>query len=400
MKSLLNKSTITLLGLSSLGASLAAAPLMMLGENVEFFVNGKAGLEYQDNVYLNSNNEVSDVAFNFTPGVEFRVADRGAASAVLTYDHLFKIYDDEGELDGDYSNLAFRANYDSGVFLGQFNASYRELASNSAADSPDVDGRLAERSERRIGGTAKYQVSELTAFSVGLNNEETKWDDVNGQDIYTDFESTGLPITAFYRIRPQLDLTAGYRYRVTNTDVPVIQRLMGQGDLEYKDHYYFVGAVGEVLSPLLTADVNIGYQDRQYQDAPSHFNDPSTVSYNGTLRYAADARTTYHFSLSRDFRTSASRGSAYNLSKATVGGNYQMTESFSSSAALTYGESVYEDSPREEDLLYLTLGAAYNPNDYLTLRANYRYSDVDGNGQGGASDYTSNRISVSASVRY
>jgi opacity protein-like surface antigen len=49
--------------------------------------------------------------------------------------------------------------------------------------------------------------------------------------------------------------------------------------------------------------------------------------------------------------------------------------------------------------LYLTLGVSYNPNEYWSFRASYRYENIDGRGAV-SNDWTANVVSVSASLRY
>jgi hypothetical protein len=205
---------------------------------------------------------------------------------------------------------------------------------------------------------------------------------VEGQPftIYDDRESYTIPVTFFYKVRPKVDLTAGVRYRNTETE----------GDIEYTDLYYYVGAVGELFSPVIYADLTVGYQER---DAKGNLADTDSASYKFSLIYTGDPKGTAYFTLARDYRTSAVNSSTYAFTSAAIGGNYAVTDTIGVNAAIVYGESVYEESNREDDIRMVRLGASYQPNDYFTVDASYYRRDVDGN----TADYVNNEFRVTAS---
>ena len=376
----LRKTLFLFLPATFLGASLPAS-VGQVGDSLQLHVSADIDYAFEDNIFLLETNELEDRYLVFTPGLELRMSEGGTLSASLSYRHSFTRFRDFDSLNGDYADLSVRARYDSGVVLASGYINYEQLYS-SLRDVALAIGGPVERDQSKAGANIRYELSELTAFKVGLDYTDVDYD----LERFTDYDTTAVPLTFFYKVRPKVDLTAGLRYRSTNTT----------GLFDYEDMYYFVGAVGEVFSPVVFADISVGFQQRDYDGSPI---DTSSASYDITFIYTGNAMGTLYAGLSRDYRTSAVGGTAYAFSSLSVGGNHSLSDKVGLNAGLVYGESEYEESPRAEDLMILNLGASYQPNDYLTLKAMYEFTDVDGK-NAFSSTYTNNEIRVSASLRY
>jgi hypothetical protein len=238
---------------------------------------------------------------------------------------------------------------------------------------------LINRDNTKLGVNVKKDLSELTAMKIGLDYSTVDYEDGN----YTGHKSWTVPFTYFYQVRPNVDMTAGVRYRYTDTDTAV----------EYNDWYAYVGAVGELFSPVVYADVKIGYQRRNAKNSDA---DASSPAYKLSLIYTGNAKANYYLTLARDYRTSSTNAQAYAYTSGQLGANYSITDRFGVNAAFILAESEYEESVRQEDITMFHVGASYNPNDYLTFSASYAYRDIDGN----VAKYTTNEFRVFASLRY
>ncbi len=381
----LTKKISYLVALAAFAAKGSAAPLVSLGDDVELFILGSAGLQYESNIFARSTNEVDDFRFTMSPGVEFAFGRSPTANAKLVYRHNFHFYESNTSLDGDYADLSFQGRYDTGVFLGTLSAHYRERASNSAQDlgGGAITGRLVERDEYSVNANGRYQISQLTAFSVGFQFEEMNF---KGAGL-TSYESVSVPVTYFYRVRPNLDLTAGYRYRGTQVD----------GNFpNSRDNFFSIGAQGELGSPLFVGNATIGYQERKLRGVDYK---SDSVFYNFMVTYLASERVSHFVSFSRDFRTSSNQGQTFTYASLTFGSRARLTNTLSANVSLTYAEADYLQAVREEDHVFFNVGMTYSPNDYLNINANYGYTNIEGVGFG-AADYNRSRVSVSASVRY
>ena len=362
------------------GATVSAAPLFKT-EDSSVHLIGELGLVSDDNVFRTSTLEEGDVRYEFAPGLEFKLSPDSASTTTFKYVYRLVMWDDNGELDDEFSEFDFRTSYDSGVVLAKAYGSYNEGYSTSYGfdDSSDIFGVLILRDLTRFGGSVKKDISELTAIQAGVDFSDTDYRD----NRYTGHTSMTIPVTYFYQVRPNVDMTAGVRYRNTDTDSSV----------EYEDWYGFIGAVGELFSPVVYADLKVGYQKRNAKNSNA---DASSPSYELSLIYTGNAKANYYAKVTRDYRTSSASAQAYAYTTGQLGANYSLSQSFDINAALVIAESEYEESARQEDISMLRLGATYNPNDYLSINASYAYRDVDGN----VANYSSNEVRVFASLRY
>lgn len=388
--------SLTILSSLALSSVACAASALRLSDDAQIHVLGDLAYTFEDNLFLSGEGfETSAHSLEFSPGLELRLAEKGTASAMIRYQHRFEVFLDEDDLDGDYADLELKAKYDSGVLMAAAHASYEQKSSQTLETAGQ--GRLIERDEIGAGVDLRYEISELLAVGGGLLYDETDYEDDNR---YTDSESYSAPLTLIYKFRPKLELNAGVRYRVTEADALNTDAYT----FDSTDMYYFIGAVGELFTPVLYGDVSIGFQERELDDFDS---DTSSGSYNATVTYVGDPKTTVYVSFSRDYRTSGVGASTYAYTSAKLGARYNLSKFVGLTASVTAAETDYKqsvnfagmvfESNRQEDLMYYNLGVTLNPNDYFTLRASYQYQDAD---RDPINDFTNNKFRVSASLRY
>jgi hypothetical protein len=361
-----------------------AAPLLQLENESIVHALADVTLAWEDNVLRTSSLEQSDMYLKFSPGLEMRLNPNSAATTTVTYRHHFLRYQDMDELDGDFADLGINFKYDSGIILTNAYAKYVESYSNTYGidEANDIFGVLTERDTTEIGANARYELSELTAIKVGVSQDKVDY----AESRFSDHDSFEVPVTFFYKIRPKASLTAGARYRKVDTDA---------GN-DFKDMYYFIGGVGEVFSPIIHADISVGYQTRDSDYALLPDSDTGSASYDVSLIYTGNPKATVYGGVSRDYRTSAYSGYGYTFTSATLGARYSLSNAIGVNAQIAVGESEYEQNARAEDITMFNLGASYRANDFLMFRASYSYRDVDGD----VANYQDSEFRVTASLRY
>lgn len=393
--------SLTAIGLCSVPAS--AAPLLSFGDDAALFINSSAAVEYNTNVFRQSGAEEDDTAFVIRPGLELTYGGQGApASAVLQLGWEFREQLDIHELDGNFAKINFDTTYDSGVSLFTGHASFNEYGTSSRDRDPEDSAAgfvpvIAERAETRLGGDMKYRISERLAFGGGLSFFGRTYDNNLGGRRLVDLDQFELPLRVFYNIAPELDLVAGYRYRVVNVgDQPDLADGEDRAP-DYADNYYFIGLDGQLFNPLWHVAFDIGLQEREYQNSPLDTID--SISASGRITYAASATRSYYLLLSRDYTVSPVRAETYLRNQITIGGNYLINEMWSAVVAANYAMSDYDTYNREEDLFFVLGGLTYSPNEYVSFSGRVRLTTVDGSGER-ATNYDDEFFSVSASVRY
>lgn len=375
---------LSFLAIAAVACSAVSADPLYSFEGGSLHFVGDLGIVYEDNVFRASTDKEADTRLEFAPGLELKLSQGAATSTTVRYLHRFTLYEDLNELDSDFSEFDFDTSYDSGATVAKLYVRYKEdyTSTFDLDDTSDVFGALILRDVMSMGGSLKKDLSELTAVKAALDYKNVDYND----NFYTGYESFTVPVTYFYQIRPKVDLTAGARYRFTDTDTPT----------EYHDWYAYVGAVGELFSPVVYADFTVGYQKRNAKFSNA---DAESPAYKLTLYYLGDAKATHYATISRDYRTSSIQAQAYAATVLQLGSRYSLTEALSVNGALLFGENDYEESVRKEDILMFIAGATYSPNDYISLKATYSYRDIDGANEF-SSSYTANEIRVMASLRY
>lgn len=375
---------ITLAGVVFTTALLNASPLLQFGENAQLHFLTDLSFGYEDNVFLQED-KLEDTYLIFSPGLELRLFQKGTASATIRYQHQFIRYSDYSILDEEFSDLEAQVTYNSGVVLTNAYASYRERYTKGWAIDEiwEIYEALIRRKETKVGANMKYDLSRLTAMQVGIDYSELDYDFKN----YISHDSISVPVTLFYQIRPKIDLTAGLRYRTTDTS----------NDIEYDDWYAYIGAIGELFSPVFLADFSIGWQDRDSSFDPAS---DSSMTYDLSLIYTGNPKSTAYITFAQDFNTSSFQGDSYVFTSATLGGNYTLSSTVGVYASVAVGQNDYSVADRKDDLYILRLGGTYRPNEYLSVNAYFNYQDVERDLSGNSFNYDASEIRVTASLRY
>lgn len=409
-----NKSYFTRLGLPVVAAATftlpfstpSAAALVTVGDHASLFFNGSATIQANDNIFLDDQNEESDILFILAPGLELNIGTRANANINIRYREDFHRYSDNSGLDSNYSNV-FLSSYWSQPRLDlRLNGSYQELAQ----PTPELvifPGQLIERDETRAGIRGEYDIGERTSASLGFDTTFVRFQ----TEGFVDRDTYAIPVNFYYALTPLVDLSLGYRFRHTDTGSraqvtgfgPGGQPIFGasQSVADYRDHYFNVGARGE-LTPKLLGEARVGYQQRNLSGGQTNQRDTSGVSFGVDLSYFTTPRTTFTTGLLRDYQT-GSRGGSINVTGGSLGIIHNFSHLISAQGEISYTERKWEreaagQENRKDELLSLSLGTTYSPTNYLSLSAGYTFRTNDSNIQ--QVNYDNHIFSVSAGLRY
>ncbi len=380
-----------------------AAALVTFGDQTGLFFNGSATVQWNDNIFLQPDNEESDLIYILSPGLELNVGARANANVNLFFRQDFFLYHDNSELDSDQSNAFLESYWNQPRLDLRFNASYQQLVQVT----PDlarasVEGTLVERDLYNANLRGEYDISELTSASLGFAFTRLDFKSVG----FVDRDTFAVPVNFYYAATPQLDLSAGYRYRYTEnkTRRPFIgfdlngDPVFGapQSVPNTTDHYFNLGARGE-LAPKLVGEARAGYQYREVENGPNR----DTVSLSADFSHFTTPNTTLLFGLSRDFETGG-LGITVTATGGSLGVRHTFSHLMAGSAGINYYERRYDrnspDNGRKDETLDLNVGVSYSPIVYVDLSANYIYRTNDSSVQ--QFEFTNNIFSLSAALRY
>jgi opacity protein-like surface antigen len=387
MNSLIKKSALGGLLIGALPL-IHAAPSIAIGDDVSVFLTGKASVEGQSNIYQSIDNEVSDTVFVLTPGLEVVSGGVGSASWQLSAGYEIRSHSNENDLDTELLRTAFGSLYDTGVVILRTYAGYNEFGTNSQIiDGNDTDNAVvAERSDVTAGASVKYRFTEQMSLGGGIDFLQRDWTDRFGtQPSYlTGSESLSVPVRVFFAVAPELDAFVGYRHRkVSAYDVDPSQLNVVP---DYTDSYYYAGIEGQIFNPLWTVNLDVGFQEREYdsQDMAVDGRTTDGLTFTARVNYEADVNRSYYAILSRDYGQSTTRAISFERTRFTVGGENRITEMWSAFYGLTLAQSDYDQDPdprfagekaRVEHITSAQAGINYVPNEYVTVSASYQYLD-------------------------
>jgi hypothetical protein len=274
MKKLL---TLALVSVSLVSGGRAA---IAVGSGAELFFTGMAGVRWDDNILLEARNEKSDTIFDVAPGVELSYGKNAQLSGSISASETLTRYADNSRLNTDLFTGDFTTSFDDGKMKLGFASGFHELNQNTA----DVRG-LARRDVFTAAADAEVEASQLTSFAVGAHYTRENFQRTD----FSDAESFTVPIDLFYKWRPKVDLSLGYRFRDYQLD-------LGQNS---KDHFLSLGARGD-FSPKLAGRVAVGWNRRTLERGGSH----DDLGVEAKLGYELTPKTTLQIGASKDFGTS------------------------------------------------------------------------------------------------
>lgn len=308
--------TSVFVGLFTLESAHAIAPF---GDNSALFVTGVINAAYNDNLFLGHTDTKSTGVFDFMPGLAYDFGHNGSdLSGSLDGYVDFQVISAYTHLDHDLPNLVFTSAYDDSKTKINLDASYHELDLATF----DITNTMVVRDVYHADFSGEEILTEKTSVGAGVY-----WDDTNYfKTGYANLESTALPVNVYYALEPKLDLSAGFRYR-DNT--------VGGNGVNSTDQYYNVGARGE-FSPLLTGEIDIGYNTQKMDVGASH----NGLGADASLTYAYSDKTNVVFGLTDDFGYGAD-GRALRQVSGNIGANSAISDQWAVDGAFSYGRYSY-----------------------------------------------------------
>lgn len=362
-------------GVALIGATTASASVP-LGNGAEAFVTLKAGVEYNDNLFLAENNADSDTIWRATPGVNILFGQNSLAQGSFTYTEEFKFYSDNSDLDASLSKVNGTWAYDNTKTKVDAKAGFEQL------DQPTADARgagLVKRDVIDASVSSEVSLTEKTSVKLGLAYNDTDY----AARSFADWEYYQIPVNYYYEVAPKLDASFGFSYK---------DNMLGNGRSDTEEYFYNVGARGD-LAPKLTGEVTLGYK----QSEPARGDSESTFGIDSNFSYAYSPKTTFDANLSNGFGFSGI-GESYRTLAFGGGVTLSPTEQLQLNGRVTYSNNAYLTTSQDDDLIAITLGASYKYSEFLSFAGSYAYTDNASNKAG--SDFTGNVLSLTASLRY
>lgn len=320
--------------------------------------------EYVSNATSSSTGD-EDILGIVQPDIVYKF-DAGDLNIDAFVGYQFREYDEQSEFDSQNFKSGFEISYpnlEDQSYEIKLDGGYNE----STRSDPDLL-TIVEKEVTSLNGSGSLLVADRYVIKgqVRYRNEEVE---DTPPFIFSDVETLALPIDFFYRYSETLAFGLGYRYRTTEVEGP-------NPAADSVDHAYYFALEGD-LTPVIDADLRIGFQDRnfdsdQYEDNDSFF---SEISVGWTI----SDQSKLQFTGGQEFDTSAANSSIETL-YADIKLSHRFDEKLSGYALVGYEENEYStlrgDPVREDEKVIFELSTDYVLiEDRLTLSGLFRYSD-------------------------
>ena len=243
-------------------------PTIVKGRPLVF--SGKARWEYDDNIYLDEDNEVSSWVLSVEPKVDYRKLT-DASLFQLSYQFSYRWFENREEDPEDLSHDI------SAIFNHMFSESFeirlrdeyrhREDQVSIEQQVTDVEQgtpATTERLRRDINETYKrndfqasgiYKLSERFNIIGSYTNFWLDYEDENFS-INNDRIENALGARLEYIWKPQTSFSLGYQYKDVDYDEEI-------NKVDSITHQYYLGA-NHIFSPAFSGNLSLGWMDRTY----------------------------------------------------------------------------------------------------------------------------------------
>ena len=341
-------------------------------------------LRYDDNVDLTKGGD-DDVIYVVAPGVELNY-NGGLSKGFIGLTEQIIRYGDHDTYAGELFSGLGEYSYEGATCFTQARVSYRELSQASTA----IRNRdqAVRHDELAASLDSDWVLTGKTRFGAGLFYNRTNYPGSG----YADLENYGFPLDLYYAATPKVDLSIGYRYRISRVKELPTSPL----PLDSTDEFFNIGARGE-FTPKLKGQIRVGYGLRSFDHVAAGEDDSlDQFSFDGVVTYVYSPKASFDLEVSKDFRNSVT-GISQKVFRVRTGGKFEFTPEWSAVAGLSYEASRYATG-RDDDFITGDVGVVYMVNENLSFNASYLYRT--NYSAYPIYDFSNNVLSVGVGLRY
>ncbi|MFT3829224.1 MAG: outer membrane beta-barrel protein [Opitutaceae bacterium] len=341
-------------------------------------------IRYDDNVELTRGGD-DDVIYIVAPGVELNY-NGGLSKAFVGLTEQIIRYGSHKTYAGELFSGLGEYSYEGAACTTKARVSYRELSQASTA----IQNRdqAVRHDEFASSLDSDWVLTGKTRFGAGLFYNHNNYPGSS----YADLENYGVPVDLYYAATPKVDVSLGYRYRVSR----VKELASATQPQDSKDEFFNIGARGE-FTPKLKGQLRVGYGLRTFDHVAAGQDDSDDqFSFESLVTYVYSPKTSFDLELSKDFRNSVT-GISQKVFRVRAGGKFEFTPEWSAVAGVSYEASRYATG-RDDDFITGDVGVLYTMNENLSFNASYLHRVNFSTYR--VYDFSNNVLSVGITLRY
>lgn len=383
------KKLVLLTSVVAASATLSAAPLITIGDEVDVFFTGSFIGKWTSNLYW-SENKVDDYVYTFRLGAEANYGRNSKFKASVKFYEDINTYLQQTQQNNNLANVFANATYTEDRWFVAANFSFQQLAQNT--DTTTNTDTLVRSDKYAASVNGSYSFTDKISADLGFYWYEQNYVE-EFADQYSDIDVYRVPVSLLYKVTDKISAGLTYQYRYSEYTGGSAVSAVRFGS-ETTDHFVGITIRGE-LFPKLSAETFFGYSLRELNNADS--TDDSTFAFSVKLNYLLTDKVSLFLKSGRDFGNGASRQSS-TITYVEAGADYAFSQYVSSYASLRFANSAYLASPRDDDNYSANVGINYNPTRYLSVGATYSYQNNASNLVG--CSYMAHLVSIRVDVKY
>ena len=384
-------------------ATLNAAPLFTIGDQVDVFFKASVLGNWNSNIYSRNADKVNDYSYTVRLGFEANYGRNSKFKASVRFHEDIVRYIKESKSNKNSTNVFANASYAEERWSVLTSFSYTQVSANTES-MLHFTNNLIRRDLFNASIKGTYDFTDKLNGEAGFSWFREAFIDnpaFNGGYLYSDRDTFMMPASILYRITDKINAGLTYQYRTTSYTKGNPASHVTYGD-NLDDHYVGLTLRGE-LFPRLSTETTFGWAFRDlYEANGGEGSTESTFSFSSRFDYLVTDKLSLFAMGYRDFGNGAARQSTINTGMRT-GFNYTLNSFIKAYGSFGYTYSEYAvlsaaTVARSDDFFSFHCGLSYKPNRYLTFGASYSYYINDSNID--ASNYNKHIVELSADLRY
>ncbi|BDS07614.1 hypothetical protein NT6N_26540 [Oceaniferula spumae] len=332
-----------------------------------FHLSASAGVRYEDNIFLTSTNEKSDVITTISATLRFVSAEDGAAENTFSvaYSPSYSMY----ASDSDSNNLGHALTFTLGKEMPKTSIRFNLSYSKSSGSNRFVSG-IVDHGSLNAGLSISHLLTGKTSLNLGFGYGFDNF----GNGALFDNNSYNVRLGLRYQATGKISVGPYVSYR--NTDLSD-----GGGSFDQAVYGYGVSATYRVTGKT-TLTGSIGGSTNSFSDSGSG-SDESALTWSIGANHQISEKTSIRASFYRNYKASYTfEDAGYLATGLALSATHTVSDRLSLYATVTYENDDYfratNSSYRlEEDYYSLVLGSNYRFSNGLSVGANAKYQTND-----------------------
>lgn len=335
--------------------------------------------EHDDNIFSQPNNEVSDTKTVVRPEVQW-IQESEKRSLAVTYTGDYGLFWDSDDDDYDDHTVSLDAMLSpTDLFRAKVGASYGWLHDGRGEGGSEGINALA-RSEpdeyeiSTIGVNLDFgRESAMFGAELDLSEDRIQYSNNRNETIFRDRDDS------YWAGRLYTRLSGGKTkifVQVSENDITYDNDPLIGGVLDSTEQGVSVGVEWEATART-SGSIRIGEIDKEFDSVGRQGSDTSVSNWEATVVWAPRTYSTFSLTASRAPNETNGTGDFIDARSITLGWNHSWTDRISTAVAVTDGADTFigDASGRDDDRQVLSLGLNYNWRRWISVGANYTYTE-------------------------